>query len=92
MAHRCHATDCNTPIPPEMFMCKPHWFSLPKRMRDRIWREYRVGQCDDRNPSDAYCNAAKDCVIFIAIKERRKPDTALYDLYLEVPSKGDSRD
>lgn len=82
MSHRCHATGCKTPVPPAMFMCKPHWFRVPKAMRDRIWATYRAGQCDDMNPSDAYCEAAKAAVIAVAQKEGREPDTTLYDLFL----------
>lgn len=65
-----------------MFMCKRHWFTLPKRLRDDIWRTYRAGQCDDMSPSDSYCEAAKRAVAYIAEKEGRTPDTALYDLFL----------
>lgn len=79
MAHHCHATNCKVNVPPEMFMCRKHWFSLPKRLRDRIWNTYRLGQCDDMNPSKEYCIAAKECVIFIAHKENITPDTLLYD-------------
>jgi hypothetical protein len=63
-------------------MCRPHWFSLPKALRDRIWRHYRVGQCDDMNPSRGYCNVAKECVIYIANREGVEPDTRLYDIFL----------
>lgn len=83
MAHTCHATGCERRVPPVMFTCRPHWFSLPKPMRDAIWRTYRLGQCDDMNPSVAYCEAAKAAVIFLARKDGRTPDTALYDLLIE---------
>lgn len=82
MAHTCHATACTVPVPPEMFMCKRHWFSLPKKLRDNIWRTYRPGQCDDMSPSEEYCLAAKECVEFLAKKEGREPDTALYDMFI----------
>ena len=84
MAHHCHATACRVEVPPEMFMCKRHWFSLPRSMRNRIWSTYRVGPCDDMNPSDAYCEAAKACVIFVAEREDRPADTALYDAFLRT--------
>ena len=82
MSHHCHATNCKIRVPPEMFMCKRHWFSLPKHMRDLIWRTYRVGQCDDMNPSNSYCQIARSCVVFIAEKEGIEPDTKLYDFFL----------
>ena len=82
MAHTCHATGCKTVIPPEMWGCKKHWFMVPKSIRDRIWKTYRVGQCDDMNPSKSYCLAAKDAVIAVANKEGIEPDTLLYDLFI----------
>jgi hypothetical protein len=85
VSHRCHATGCVMPVPAVMFMCKPHWphwFRVPKAMRDRIWKTYREGQCDDMRPSGAYCEAAKAAVIAVAEKEGKPPDTALYDLFL----------
>ena len=80
MAHTCHATDCNVNVPPKMFMCRRHWFSLPSRMRARIWATYRQGQCDDWQISNAYAEAARDAVRFVAAKEGREADTRVYDL------------
>jgi hypothetical protein len=79
MPHTCHATDCGVAVPPEMFMCRRHWFSLPKALRDEVWRTYRPGQCDDWNISNAYANAARAAVRFVAAKENRWPDTSVYD-------------
>ena len=80
MAHTCHATDCETHVPPEMFMCKKHWFSLPKRMQARIWQTYREGQCEDWQISHAYANAAREAVCFVAAKEGRDADVRVYDV------------
>ena len=43
-AHTCHAQGCEVPVPRRMFMCKPHWYALPKAMRDAVWAEYTPGQ------------------------------------------------
>ena len=43
-----------------MWGCKPHWFRLPKRLRDQIWATYRPGQERDRNPSEAYLAVADE--------------------------------
>lgn len=83
MAHTCHATGCETAVPPEMWGCKKHWFMVPKPIRDRIWATYRRGQCDDMNPSTEYCEAARDAVIAVAKREGIVPDTAVYDFFLE---------
>jgi hypothetical protein len=80
MSHHCHATYCTTKVPPEMFMCKKHWFMLPKPIRDRIWQTYRLGQCDDWNITHEYANAAREGVAFIAQKEGVKPDVSVYDM------------
>lgn len=82
MAHRCHMTECDTPVPREMFACRRHWFMIPKPIRDRIWATYREGQCDDMNPSQEYCLVAKEAVIAVARKEGIEPDTRLYDRFL----------
>lgn len=37
-----------------MFACKPHWFALPKKIRDAVWREYRPGQELTKDPSLRY--------------------------------------
>lgn len=82
VVHTCHATDCTSPVPPEMWGCKKHWFMVPREIRNRIWATYRIGQCDDLNPSMEYCQAAKDAVIAVAKVEGRQPDTRLYDAFM----------
>lgn len=80
--HTCHATACNVAVPPEMWGCRRHWSMIPAHIRAKIWRAYRVGQCDDLNPSMEYCRAARDAVIAVANKEGITPDTTLYDLFM----------
>lgn len=82
MAHSCHATGCKAHVPPQMWGCKKHWFMVPTEIRDRIWRTYRVGQCDDKNPSKEYLEAAREAVVSVAGKEGLVPDTRLYDVFL----------
>lgn len=80
MAHTCHATGCTKNVPPEMFMCKKHWFSLPKSMRNAIWATYRPGQCDDWNITHEYAEAARTAVCYLAQKEGVESDTRVYDM------------
>jgi len=40
----CHAVGCSERIPRNMLMCKPHWFKVPKPLRDEIWRTYKAGE------------------------------------------------
>lgn len=70
--HTCHATGCTSRVPPTLFMCRPHWFSLPKAMREAIWDTYRPGQCDDMRPSAAYLEAARAAITYLAEKEGRR--------------------
>ena len=64
--HLCHAEGCKTPVPLRMFMCKPHWFALPKSYRDAIWAHYRPGQEIDKDPSLEYLGAAMSAVNYLA--------------------------
>lgn len=38
--HTCPRVGCQARVPDEMFACRPHWFSLPKHLRDAIWNAY----------------------------------------------------
>lgn len=64
-----------------MFMCKRHWFTLPRALRNHIWATYRPGQCDDWSPSREYCIAAKAAVVWLAEHEGVTPDTKLYGMF-----------
>ena len=59
MNHTCHWFGCNKRCPPIMWGCKQHWFSLPKFLRDAIWREYKPGQEITKTPSLEYILVAK---------------------------------
>ena len=58
--HTCHWPGCEEPVPPAMWGCKAHWFSLPQRLRNRIWKTYRPGQEVTKTPSAEYIAAAKE--------------------------------
>lgn len=66
--HECHWPGCPRQVPPAMWGCREHWFALPKRLRDAIWRAYRPGQEADRRPSVAYLEAAREVQTWIAAK------------------------
>lgn len=85
MAHTCHAVGCERSVPPQMLMCKPHWFKVPLQLRNRVWATYQDGQCDTFDPTSDYCKAAKAAVIAVAEKEGRvvdpkDPKILLYDM------------
>ena len=55
-----------------MFMCRTHWFMVPLALRREIWRTYRPGQEADKDPSDAYIEAAKAAKAAVAQAERTR--------------------
>lgn len=71
MSHTCHWPGCKRDVPPAMWGCKEHWFTLPKRLRDEIWRTYVPGQEITKTPSEAYLIAADNVQRWIRIHERQ---------------------
>lgn len=71
MAHHCHAAGCRRVVPATLLMCGPHWRMVPARVRARVWRHYRRGQCDDWKITHEYAEAARDAVRAVAEKEGR---------------------
>jgi len=57
-AHRCHWPGCQAKVPPRLWGCRPHWTTLPVKIRDAILRAYVHGQEDRKDPSPAYLEAA----------------------------------
>jgi len=58
MKHTCHWPSCKTEVPPKMWGCKKHWFTLPQRLRNAIWATYRPGQEISKTPSELYLQVA----------------------------------
>lgn len=58
--HNCHWPGCTTQVPPAMWGCKPHWFKLPTRLRNRIWTTFQPGQEIEGTPSEEYVRAAQE--------------------------------
>lgn len=56
--HHCHWPGCKKQVPPAMWGCREHWFKLPKKIRNEIWRTYKPGQEKTMNPSIEYLRAA----------------------------------
>lgn len=64
--HRCHARNCPSPVPPSRFMCRKHWFMVPKKLRDSIWSNYRPGQETDKQPTQRYLEVTNEAIEFVA--------------------------
>ena len=71
--HVCHWPGCGKQVPPAMWGCRPHWFALPRVLRDRIWDSYRPGQEKDLRVSENYFEAAKAVQDWIATQQRTAP-------------------
>ncbi|MDE2020604.1 MAG: hypothetical protein KGJ13_09740 [Patescibacteria group bacterium] len=78
--HECHWPGCTVQVPPAMWGCKYHWYKLPKRLRDDIWRTYQIGQEETLTPSRAYVEVARKVQVWIKqaietgwLKEEKQP-------------------
>jgi len=40
----CFWPRCTRTVPASRLGCRPHWYALPKVLRDRIWEHYVPGQ------------------------------------------------
>lgn len=69
--HHCHAWRCRVHVPPAMLMCRPHWYMVPRALRDAVWATYRPGQERDKKPSRAYMTAAIAAINAVAERERQ---------------------
>lgn len=58
--HTCHWPGCYLYVPPKMWGCRNHWYKLPKKLRDKVWENYRSGQEIDKKPSAEYLAVAKE--------------------------------
>ena len=83
MAHTCHWPGCTKAVPPAMWGCKPHWFALPKALRDNIWKTYVPGQEITKTPNGAYILAAREVQEWIAAN--RKPEVTSDDPFAGLP-------
>lgn len=57
--HVCHWPGCGKQVKPAMWGCGPHWFKLPRPIRERIWATYVAGQENTLHVSREYIEAAK---------------------------------
>lgn len=77
--HQCHWPGCDAQVPPAMWGCTRHWFTLPKALRDRVWAAYVPGQEVTMTPSEAYMNVAHEVQRWIEQHlESKKPQRELF--------------
>lgn len=41
--HPCPIPPCDVQVPYGRLMCKPHWYQVPKPLRDAVWATWRNG-------------------------------------------------
>lgn len=74
--HTCHWPGCPKQVPPALWGCASHWYTLPKELRDRVWAEYVPGQEISMTPSEAYLEVAMEVERWIkqhvALRDERK--------------------
>lgn len=69
MSHTCHANYCNAGCPPKHLMCAYHWRLVPPDVQEKVYANYRTGQCDDGRPSPAWFDAAYLAIATVAQAE-----------------------
>jgi hypothetical protein len=69
--HHCHAIGCHREIPPRRFMCRQHWYALPRHYQQAIWRHYRPGQERAKDPSDEYRTVARDAINWLSATSQK---------------------
>lgn len=65
--HTCPAPGCDEKVPYDQLACKAHWFTIPKPLRDELWRAYR----SNGQGSDEHIAAMDACIEFL---EQNIPD------------------
>lgn len=70
--HTCHATGCHAHVDPAMFMCRRHWYVLPKVMRNKIWDAYVPGQETRMDPSPEYLAVSREAIAMVERVEGRR--------------------
>lgn len=67
--HTCHWPGCPKEVPPAMWGCRAHWFTLPQALRNEVWRTYVPGQEITKTPSAAYLEVARKVQAWIKERE-----------------------
>ena len=70
--HHCHWPGCDKQVPPALWGCREHWYSLPHYLRIKIWASYRIGQEVNLTPSKEYIAAALEVQEWIRNQQRNQ--------------------
>lgn len=50
MTHKCPKDGCGIDMPTQLLACRPHWYSIPRPVRDEInyaWKLFQKASRDD---------------------------------------------
>jgi hypothetical protein len=70
--HVCHWPGCTSKVPPAMWGCRKHWYTLPIALRNKVWRAYSPGQELSKRPSPEYLAVAREVEAWIAEHQARQ--------------------
>ena len=86
--HYCHALSCKVPVPPRMLMCLRHWKKVPRDVQSDVWKYYRPGQEQDKQPTVDYVSAALSAIFAVADKEKvdYDPQAIIRDAAIKLAS------
>lgn len=63
--HHCHWPGCDKQVPPAMWGCSKHWYTLPTWLRRKVWAAYVPGQEATMTPSYEYLDVAREVQAWI---------------------------
>lgn len=43
MSHQCPAAGCPQKVADHLLMCRPHWYKVPRDLRNAVWAAWRNG-------------------------------------------------
>jgi hypothetical protein len=61
--HECPRPNCTARVRNDLLACRPHWFELPRDIRDRVWRAWTTGSVI------AHRAAVSDAITYWSTKE-----------------------
>jgi len=61
----CPVEDCRDEKRPTDLMCHDHWLSVPKAIRDRVWKHWRARLKGDRAAIALHREACRDAIVSI---------------------------
>ncbi len=67
MSHICPGPDCTAHVADHMLMCRPHWYQVPRALRDEVWATWRNGAGAGTAEHTQAIHAA-----IVALESRRK--------------------